>query len=73
MLGKKVNALEGIDAGNGIIGLIIRVMGLVWGYVNIWMNLIMENLNLHGMSTKKQTQNEEDEFFEQFFTYNWNF
>lgn len=25
----------------------------------------MENLNLHGMSTKKQTH-EEDEFFEQF-------
>lgn len=64
---KKVNALEGIELGNGIIGLIIRVMVLVWGYVNIWMNLIMENLNLHGMSTKKQTHTKKMNFLSNFY------
>lgn len=63
---KKVNALEGLDAWQWHNWFDHRVMVLVWGYVNIWMNLIMENLNLHGMSTKKQTTHEEDEFFEQF-------
>jgi len=53
--------------GNGIIGLIIRVMVLVWGYVNIWMNLIMENLNLHGMSTKKQTHTKKMNFLSNFY------
>ncbi len=52
--------------GNGIIGLIIREMELASDCVNTWTNLIMENLNLHGMSTKKANTHEEDEFFEQF-------
>ena len=51
----------------GEIGLIIRVMVLVWGYVNIWMNLIMENLNLHGMSTKKQTHTKKMNFLSNFY------
>ena len=41
---------------NGITGSIIQVMGLAWGCVSIWMQLIMEKQSRFGMSIKKQTQ-----------------